>query len=581
MSRQNAGIYECHVPDVHVGTRYRYRIDGHGPFPDPASRFQPLGVHGPSEVVDPASFAWTDTLWSGPTSDTNVIYELHVGTFTKSGTFAAATDQLTHLANLGITLVELMPLADFPGQHGWGYDGVCLSAPARCYGSPDDLRAFVNKAHELNIAVLIDVVYNHLGPDGNYLSQFSSYYFSKTHQTDWGTGLNFDGPQCDMVRQFFIDSAEQWVRDYHFDGVRLDATHAIIDTSTPHFLKQLSDRLHEVGHELGRRVLVIAEDERNLNTILQPHAQGGYGLDGVWADDLHHQIRRAFTGQSDGYFADYTGTAEDMAATLNHGWFYCGQKSIHKGSARGTKTDGLHPRQFVVCIQNHDQIGNRAFGERLNHQIDRSAYRAASALLMLAPQTPLLFMGQEWAATSPFLYFTDHNPELGKLVTEGRRREFRHFELFANPQVRECIPDPQAKETFQRSQLNWDDLARDPHAGTLLLYQDLIRLRRNDPCLASGGTSRSRAIGKGIVLLERTDASGTDVLGLLITWIPGSVAVLDSADWSVVLNTESDRYTTDPRPPLVKTEAEATVVHFPCPAAVILRRSIQHPQGQA
>ena len=559
------------MPGASRGIRYRYRIDGKGPFPDPASRFQPDGVHGPSEVIDPAPFRWTDADWKGPVPATLVIYELHVGTFTKAGTFASATDQLSKVADLGVTAVELMPLADFPGERGWGYDGVCLFAPARCYGRPDDLRRFVDTAHRLGLAVLLDAVYNHLGPDGNYLSQFSPYYFSTSHQTDWGTGLNFDGESCGPVEDFFVENALHWVHEYHIDGLRLDATHAIRDEGERHILESITDRLHEAGHDLGRRVMVIAEDERNLATLVRPRSAGGFGMDGVWADDLHHQVRRALTGEKDGYYADYTGTAEDIATTLRKGWFFCGQPSPRKRIPRGSDTTGVPPEKFVVCIQNHDQIGNRAFGERLNMQVDHAAYRAASALLLLAPHTPLLFMGQEWAASSPFLYFTDHNPELGKLVTEGRRREFRHFPAFTDPNIRTRIPDPQATSTFWASKLNWDERDRPPYDGSLRLYRDLLRLRKTEPALQPDGTYDASAVTDGAVLIRRTARpSGVGFL-ILVAFSPGVVAAINEPGWSVVLTTQDDPYSHFPRRPTITADATGTVVHFPCPAAVLFR----------
>lgn len=571
LRKDQDGIFEVTVPGAGPATRYRYRIDGRGPFPDPASRFQPEGVHGASEVIDPSAFSWNDHDWKGPTLDALVVYELHVGTFTPAGTFAAAAEMLPSLADLGVTAIELMPLADFAGDRGWGYDGVSLFSPARCYGTPDDLRRFVDAAHRLGLSVLLDVVYNHLGPDGNYLSEFSPYYFATTHQTDWGGGPNFDGDQSNRVEDYFLDNALHWIHEYHFDGFRLDATHAIIDEGERHILELLTDRVHAVGDELGRRILVIAEDERNLSTLIQPRSAGGFGMDAVWADDLHHQVRRALTGESDGYYADYTGTAEDIAETLRKGWFYCGQRSARTRVPRGTDTAGIPPERFVVCIQNHDQIGNRAFGERLNHQIDRAAYRAASALLLLGPQTPLLFMGQEWAASSPFQYFTDHNPELGALVTEGRRKEFRHFTAFTDPNIRSRIPDPQALTTFQASKLDWAERDQEPHAGTLRLYRDLLRLRYTEPALRTKGTHDASAIARGAVLLRRTARPGGEGLLLLVAFAPGVVAALNEPGWSVVLTTEDEAYSQFPRRPTVTADDLGTVVHFPCPAAVVFR----------
>jgi maltooligosyltrehalose trehalohydrolase len=562
------------VADARPGTRYRYRIDGRGPFPDPASRFQPEGVHGPSEVVDPSAFPWNDANWTGPDVDALVIYELHVGTFTRQGTFAAAAEKLPELAALGVTAVELMPLADFPGERGWGYDGVDLYAPARCYGRPDDLRRLVDEAHRLGLAVLIDVVYNHLGPDGNYLGQFSSYYFSTTHQTDWGTGPNFDGDRSDDVEDFFIENALHWIHEYHVDGLRLDATHAIMDEGERHILELITDGVHEAGEALGRRTLVIAEDERNLAALVRPRSEGGFGMDAVWADDLHHQVRRAVTREKDGYYADYTGSSHDIAETLRKGWYYCGQPSPRKRVARGSDPAGVPARCFVVCIQNHDQIGNRAFGERLNHQIDRAAFRAVSALLLCAAQTPLIFMGQEWAASAPFQYFTDHNDILGALVTEGRRREFRHFSSYNDPHIRTRIPDPQADSTFQAAKLDWEERDQEPHAATLRLYRDLLALRRTDPAMQAGGTHDATSLAEGAVSLRRTSPEGVQELLALVALRPGVVAALSEPGWSVVLTTEDESYSRFPRRPTISADAAGTIVHFPCPAAVLFRRTI-------
>ncbi len=570
LEKSSAGMFKLAVADLRPGTRYRYRIDGRGPFPDPVSRFQPDGVHGPSEVIDPASFKWSDAGWRGVPPERLVIYEIHIGTFTSAGTFAAAAEMLPKLAELGINAVELMPLADFPGQRGWGYDGVALFAPARCYGRPDDLRRLVDTAHRLGMAVLLDVVYNHLGPDGNYLAQFSPFYFSTTHHTGWGTGPNFDGEHSRQARDFFIENALYWVHEYHFDGLRLDATHAILDDSEPNILAEVTERLHTAGEQLGRHVVAIAEDERNLDILVRSLAERGFGMDAVWSDDLHHEIHRALTGERDGYYAAYTGTAKDITETLRKGWFYCGQTAPGQARSRGTDPAGIPPHKFVVCLQNHDQIGNRAFGERLNHEIDPSAYRAASALLLTAPETPLLFMGQEWAATSPFLYFTDHNPELGALITEGRRKEFGHFTAFGDPHVRSSIPDPQAISTFEASKLKWEERDREPHAGMLRLYRDLLRLRAAEPALQPDGSSDVAAIAEGAVLLRRS--SGGEGILVLAALRPGVVAAVNEPGWVVTLTTEDEAYASSPRPPVVSSDETGTVVHFPCPAAVVLRR---------
>ncbi|MBN9659547.1 MAG: malto-oligosyltrehalose trehalohydrolase [Acidobacteria bacterium] len=495
------GMRAVFVPRLGAGARYGYRIDGQGPFPDPASRFQPDGVHGWSEVLDPR-FPWTDEDFSPRQWNEAVLYELHCGAFTSDGTFAAARDRLKHLQDLGVTAVELMPLADSPGRRNWGYDGVSLYAPNRNYGRPEDLRAFVDHAHRLGLAVYLDVVYNHFGPDGAYHRLFHSGFYSTRRKTPWGDSLNFDEDHSANTRAFFICNALHWLEEYHIDGFRLDATHAIQDSSTVHFLAEFAGALHRRAEELGRSVQVIAEDARNLNLILRPPQQGGYGVDAVWADDFHHQVRRALAGDSAGYYADYDGRTASIARTLRNGWFYEGQHSVHHDAPRGTPSGDLDRSRFVICIQNHDQIGNRARGERLHHQIPAHSHRAASALLLQAPETPLLFMGQEWAATAPFQFFTDHNEQLGPLVSEGRRREFAHFPEFSDESARAAIADPQAEETFLRSKLQWAELEQPAHEAILRWYRRLIALRRR-----IRGQSLQCTVGEqeGLITLEWRD----------------------------------------------------------------------------
>ncbi|HUG55136.1 MAG TPA: malto-oligosyltrehalose trehalohydrolase [Vicinamibacteria bacterium] len=580
MDKQADGTFHGFVPGLSTGARYRYRLDEEeGPFPDPVSRFQPEGVHGPSEVVDPGSFPWSDAGWSGLELDDAVFYELHVGTFTPEGTFAAAMARLPYLRDLGVTAVELMPIADFPGARNWGYDGVSLFAPARCYGRPDDLRRFVDHAHALGLAVALDVVYNHFGPDGAYQGAFSPYYFSDRHFTPWGQAINLDGPHRERVREYFVENASHWVREYHVDGLRLDATHALVDESPRHFLAELTSRVKAVAPE--REVLVVAEDHRNLAHMVRPQDEGGWGLDAVWADDLHHQMRRGLAGDSDGYFRDFTGNVRDLAETIQDGWFFKGQRSEHLDGPRGTDPAGLRPRRFVVCLQNHDQVGNRALGERLSHQVDLAAYRAASVLLLCAPETPLLFMGQEWAASSPFLFFTDHNKELGRLVTEGRRREFQTFAGFSDPAARERIPDPQAEETFRRSRLVWPEAEREPHASTRRLYQALLRLRREEPLLrtASWEGFAVRAGGDSALVLAR-HLPDRGALAAFIQLRGESTVGLRQADvgpgggrWSVVLDTEDPSFSPDAVPVDVDLTTSAPRVRFRRPGAVVLRLS--------
>jgi len=466
------GYFSGYVQGLTDGARYMYRLDGDKLRPDPASRYQPEGVHSPSQVVD-TSFAWSDNGWQGIPLEEMVIYEAHIGTATPEGTFEAFIDKLPFLKSLGVTSIEIMPVGDFPGERNWGYDGVCLFAPARAYGGGEGLKKLVDAAHAHGLAVVLDVVYNHLGPDGNYLRDFSLEYFTDVHKTPWGDAVNFGNRH---VREFFISNALYWAHEYHMDGLRLDATHAILDDSPEHILKELPARVR-VSLPADRHFVIFAEDERNEAWIITPAEQGGAGIDAVWADDFHHEMRSALASDNDGYYADFTGSAADIADTISKGWFYVGQLSRFSGHNRGTDASAFDPPHFVYCIQNHDQIGNRAIGDRLTESIGLDAYRAASALLLLSPYTPLLFQGQEWAASTPFLFFTDHNPELGKLVTEGRRAEFAHFKGFRGEEV----PDPQAPSTFQASKLKWEEAEQGEHAQTLALYKELLQLRRSLP----------------------------------------------------------------------------------------------------
>lgn len=471
LARGEEGLFEGFVEGLGAGARYRYRMDGGDTlYPDPASRFQPGGVHGPSEVIDPSTYAWADEGWAGVPHRELVFYELHVGTFTPEGTYAAAQAKLPYLKELGITAVELLPVAAFPGERNWGYDPAAQFAPAHPYGRPDDLRAFVDEAHRLGLAVYLDVVYNHFGPDGAYVVGLNPQMFTEHHHTPWGQAINLDDEGSAAVRQFFLENAVYWLREFHFDGFRLDATFALVDDSPKHFLAELSE---VVGGVPGWRRLLIAEDPRNMRQLVEPRDAGGYGLDGIWADDFHHLVRRNLAGDRHAYYGDFTGSVQDIAKTLEQGWFYTGQHSEREGGPRGTPTDGLKPENFVLCIQNHDQVGNRPQGNRLSDDITLDAYRAASALLLFAPPLPLLFQGQEWATKTPFIYFTDHNHELGKLVSEGRKMEFKDFPTFQGD-----VPDPQDEGSFLRSKLDWSEHQGGEHAGILALYRDLLALRR-------------------------------------------------------------------------------------------------------
>jgi maltooligosyltrehalose trehalohydrolase len=547
LRRDEHGYWSARFRDVGPGALYRYRLNGSDDrvYPDPASRFQPHGVHGPSQVIDPRAFRWSDEEWRAPALSELIFYELHVGTFTPEGTYRAAEGRLPYLAGLGVTAVELMPLGDFPGRWNWGYDGAAIFAPARCYGSPDDLRALVERAHRLGLAVFVDVVYNHFGPDGAYANAFSAHYFTDAHRSPWGRGVNLDRLHSSAVRQFFIENAAHWVVEYHVDGLRLDATHALQDDSARHFLAELTQTIRA---HVQRPVLFVAEDHRNLSQMLRPIEAAGYGIDAAWADDFHHQARVHTAGDREGYYADFSGSSVDIATTLRQGWFFTGQFSQFLEEPRGTDPRALSPSQFVICIQNHDQIGNRATGARLNHEIDPAAYRALSVLLLLAPQTPLLFMGQEWAASSPFLYFTDHHAELGRLVTEGRREEFKSFSAFRDPARRALIPDPQAEQTFERSRLRWEERSHAACAPVLRLYERLLALRRTHPALRQPARESYDvwAIDDHTIGLERRH--GQEALVAVVRLSAAGVVSLPLDTPDIVLTSEDPDVAGDPKP---------------------------------
>jgi maltooligosyltrehalose trehalohydrolase len=499
--RDTDGFHHATDPHGLPGDRYRFRI-GDRLLPDPASRAQAGSVHEDSQVVDPRAYAWRDHPWSRPSFRDLVIYELHIGTFTPEGTFRAAIEKLPHLAALGINAIEIMPVADFPGNRSWGYDGVLLYAPARAYGSPDDLRALVDAAHQQRIAVILDVVFNHFGPDGNYLAQFSRHFFTERHHTPWGAAFNFDGTHSAPVRDFFVSNVIDWMGDFHIDGFRLDATHEIADDSPRHILAEITDAIHARGG------YAIAEDARNDQRLVLPTTEGGLGFDAVWADDFHHIARVSQTRESEGYFRHYRGALDELIDTLQHGWHYRGQPSP-AGRVRGTPCRHLEPSRFLHCIANHDQVGNQAFGERLNDRITPEAYRALSVLLCLTPYTPMLFMGQEWAASTPFLFFTDHHAELGAKITEGRRKEFSAFAAFRDPGSWEKIPDPQAMDTFIASKLNWPEARNATGVSVMALYQKCLALRRQIPAFRppSRDTWRVERAGTGVATIEFSSAS--------------------------------------------------------------------------
>ncbi len=463
--------------DVGVGTRYRYRLDGRGPgFPDPASRFQPAGPHGPSEIIDAAPFEWSDDGWRGVPLEGQVAYELHIGTFTREGTYAAAEAELPELAHAGITLIELMPLADFAGRFGWGYDGVDLFAPTRLYGRPDDLRRFVDRAHALGIAVILDVVYNHFGPTGNYLREFSNAYFTDKYENEWGDAINFDGDDAAPVREFFLANAGYWIDEFHFDGLRLDATQQIFDASPEHIVTAVGRRVREAAR--GRTTIVVAENESQDSRLVRPVDVGGYGLDAVWNDDFHHSAIVALTGRAEAYYSDTRGEPQEFISAAKYGYLYQGQHYHWQQQPRGVPAWGIPPAAFVNFLQNHDQVANSARGLRIHLLTSPGRWRAMTALLLLMPSTPMLFQGQEFAASAPFLYFADHEPELASKVREGRAEFLKQFPSVPDFLHHAELNAPDDLRTFQRCKLDLNE--RETHKEAYALHRDLLRLRRED-----------------------------------------------------------------------------------------------------
>lgn len=487
------GRFEALAPDVREGALYKFSLDGRE-LPDPFARFLPWGVHGPAEVI--ARGAATQEFRPVPSHQLS-LYELHIGCFTREGTYAAARERLADVANLGVTAIELLPLSSIPGDRGWGYDGVAHFAPPAAYGRPDELRALIAEAHRLGLAVILDVVYNHFGPAGNYLGAYARDYFGDANNP-WGQGPNFAEPR---MRSLVIDNARLWFDEYGFDGLRLDATHAIHDPSPKNILREL----HELAASYPIPKLLFAEDDRNEPALVRE-----LGIDGIWADDFHHQCQVLLTGDRDGYYACYEPTLAALARTIQQGWTYQGEVYPLWQRPRGKSTAELSPENLVYCLQNHDQVGNRALGTRLSHDAALEKVEAATALLLFLPMTPLLFMGQEWAASTPFLFFTDHDAELGPKVSEGRANEFAKFAAFADPAARARIPDPQVRDTFERSKLRWDERRREPHRRMLELTTRLLALRREDPvlrepCLRSQLSAR---VLDGLLVVERRGGAG-------------------------------------------------------------------------
>ena len=507
MQARPDGFHELHVPGIGAGTLYRYRLPDGLDVPDPASRFQPQDVHGPSEVIDPNAYRWTEQ-WQGRPWDEVVLYELHVGAFTPEGTFRAAAAKLDHLAELGVTAIEIMPIADFPGRRNWGYDGVLPYAPDSSYGRPDELKALVEAAHARGIAVLLDVVYNHFGPDGNYLPVYAPAFFTDRHKTPWGAAINYDGEHAAPVREFVIGNALYWIREFHLDGLRFDAVHAIIDDSDRHLLDELAERARAATE---RPLHLLLENEDNDPTRLGRERGKPVHYTAQWNDDVHHVLHTAATHERTGYYADYEGDTDLLGRALAEGFGYQGQMMPYRGSARGAPSAELPPGAFVAFIQNHDQVGNRAFGERLGSIAKPEAMRALAATYLLLPQVPMIFMGEEWGARQPFPFFCDFEGDLAEAVRKGRREEFARFPEFQDPAMRDRIPDPLAESTFESAKLDWS--AMDRHL--LSLYRDLIAVRREHvvpllPAITRGGSATT--LGNGAVVLRWHAGARTLVL---------------------------------------------------------------------
>lgn len=517
LEREADGYHSGLINEAKAGMHYRYQLES-GAFPDPASRFQPEGPHGPSRIVDATEFPWTDQSWRGVTRRGQVIYELHIGTFTSEGTFAAATDKLEYLRDLGVTLIEVMPVADFPGQFGWGYDGVNLYAPTRLYGEPDDFRRFVDRAHALGLGVILDVVYNHLGPDGNYIGQFASYFFSKRYRNEWNESLNFDDEHNASVREFFIENAAYWIEEFHLDGLRLDATQQIFDSSEEHLVAAVTRRAREAAGKRG--IYIASENEAQDTWHVRPTAAGGCGADALWNDDFHHAALVALTGNRDAYLGDYQGSPQEFVSAAKWGFLFQNQWAPWRKLRRGIPSLDVQPDNFIAFLQNHDQIANTMWGQRIHTATSPGRFRAMTAWLLLGPETPLLFQGQEFASSKPFQYFADHVPELAKGVKAGRL-EFR--KLF--PNSRAVIADPEAENTFRNCVLDWDECVT--HTWSLRLHRDLIALRKADSLIGNAARGNyDGAVLSNSAFLLRYFGMGTD--RLLIVNLGGTLAC-DSA----------------------------------------------------
>jgi len=572
------GYFAGLVEGTGDGARYQFRLDGGEQFPDLASRSQPDGPHGASQVVDPTAFRWTDQNWKGVPETGQVLYELHVGTFTPAGTWAAAADQLPALVDVGVTAVEVMPVAEFPGRFGWGYDGVQLFAPTHLYGTPDDMRAFVDRAHALGLGVILDVVYNHFGPDGNYVDAFAPQFHSKKHKTDWGEPFDFDGPGSGPVREFFVANAGYWVDEFHLDGLRLDAIQAIFDDSAEHVVAAITRKVREAAK--GRATYVMGENEPQDANLVRPPDAGGCGLNALWNDDLHHAARVALTGKNEGYFTDYLGSPQEFVSAAKWGFLYQGQQYRWHQRRRGSPALDVPKHRFVTFIENHDQIANSGRGSRVHQVSSPAKYRAMTAYLLLGPGTPMLFQGQEYASTKPFLYFADHNPELAELIHEGRKKELQRFRSQSAPDVLALVADPADPATFAACKL--DPAERAARGPWLALHRDLLALRKADPAFRPGTALDGAVLGAAAFVLRYFVPGGGDRLlvvnlGRDVTLEPAPEPLLappggGGAGWGVLWSSENPKYGGNGTAPLDTDQrweipGEAAVLLGPTPLA--------------
>jgi maltooligosyltrehalose trehalohydrolase len=583
LTPENNGYFSGTGPGAHPGIFYRYRLDGRDElYPDPASRFQPQGPLGPSEVIEPGQFKWTDNEWTGMSIEGQVIYEMHIGTFTQEGTFDSASRHLPDLKEMGISVIELMPVADFPGNFGWGYDGVNLFAPTRLYGRPEDLRLFVDRAHANGLGVILDVVYNHLGPVGNYLKQFSRSYFTERYQNEWGEAINFDGEESGPVREYVTANAGYWIDEFHMDGLRLDATQTIFDSSPEHILAAVTRKVRETAGK--RKTIIVAENERQQAVLVRPPDKGGYGLDGLWNDDFHHSAMVALTGHNEAYYTDYLGSPQEFISSIKWGYLYQGQYYSWQKSQRGTPCFDLKPSTFILYIQNHDQVANSGCGVRFQFLTSPGLYRTMTALMLLVPETPMLFQGQEFAASNPFFYFSDVSPDLADLIRQSRLKFLSQFRSLAQPEMQADQAVPNERATFEHSKL--DHRERRIHIEAYSLHCDLLRLRREEPILHSQRIHGidGAVIGTQAFVLRFFDDKGDDRLlvvnlGHDLRLEPAPEPLLsppEGQSWQIQWSSEDPKYGGSGSPPL----ATENNWRIPGKAALLLKPGNLEQQGK-